>query len=208
LQTRRRGLWQRYRGQTEKGSWTARVIARLGELVVLAFLGLCLVGAAGANASVPTPQKAPASGQSGQPSPDPAPQAEEKQHVSIPSAPAIRRPVVVTSAPAETTPRLVHLGTSPVTTATPSTTSHPPSRPAVTHRLTTPRHPSATHRRQSQVTSLAFPLALPKDLILLPRASTDSRSDGVLLLLSAVAMGVLTLASLSLLRRLRRLELR
>jgi hypothetical protein len=45
-------------------------------------------------------------------------------------------------------------------------------------------------------------------LLLLPRAGTDSRSDGVLLLLSAMAMGMLTLASLSLLRRLRRLELR
>ena len=206
MRTGRWGIWQRYRGQTERGSWTARVIARLGESVVLALLTLCFVGAAGAGASAPTPQKAPASGQSGQPSPDPAPQAEVKQHVSIPTAPALRRPTVVSSAPAETNPRPVHLKTSPVTEAAPST-GHPPSRPAVaTHRPTAPHRSPATHRRQSQVTSLAFPLTLPRDLLLLPRASSDSRSNGVLLLLSAVAMGVLTLASLSLLRRLRRLE--
>jgi hypothetical protein len=60
--------------------------------------------------------------------------------------------------------------------------------------------------------SLAFPLAWPKDLLVLPRATlqagTASRRSGVLLLLSAVAMGVLALAGVSLLRRLRRLELR
>jgi hypothetical protein len=80
------------------------------------------------------------------------------------------------------------------------------SRHATTHRATAARRPPAALRPKSQVTSVAFPLSLPRDLLLLPHVGTDSRGGGVLLLLSAAAMGVLTLASLSLLRRLRRLE--
>jgi hypothetical protein len=117
---------------------------------------------------------------------------------------------VVSPAPAETTPRLVQVETSQATTAAPSSGGRPsaPSRPATAHRSSTAHRPPATHHPKSQVTSIEFPLTLPKGLVLLPRAGTDSRNDGVLLLLSAAAMGVLTLASLSLLRRLRRLELR
>jgi len=210
LQTRRWGIWQRYRGRTDRGSWTARVIARLGEPVALALLSLCCVGAAGASAASPAPQKAPVSAQSGQPAPDPAPQAEVQPRVSIPKTTVSSRPVVVSSTPTETTPRIVHVVTSPVITVAPSSGGRPapPSRPATTHKPSPASRPKATHRPRSQVTSVAFPLTWPKDLVLLPRAGTDNRSDGVLLLLSAMAMGVLTLASLSLLRRLRRLELR
>jgi len=57
---------------------------------------------------------------------------------------------------------------------------------------------------------LAFPLALPRDLLLLPsdalRAGDPTRRNGVLLLLSAVAMAVVAAASFTLLRRLRRLD--
>ncbi len=177
-------------------------------MVLLALLFLCGAATAAASASAPAPQKAPSSGQSGQPSPDPAPQAEVKPRVLIPSAPAVSHPVVVSPAPAETTPRLVQVETSQATTAAPSSGGRPsaPSRPATTHRSSTAHRLPATHHPKSQVTSLAFPLTLPKDLVLLPHAGTDSRNDGVLLLLSAVAMGVLALASLTLLRRLRRLE--
>ena len=211
MRTGRWGLWQRYRGQTERGSWTARVIARLGEWVVLALASLCCVGTAGAAASGPAPQKAPASGQSSQPSPDPAPQAEVKPHVSTPTAPAVRRPVVVSSAPADTTPATTpRLVTSAVSTVAPASGSRAATTPrhATTQRAAAPHRPPATRRPRSQITSLTFPLTLPRDLMLLPRAGADSRSDGVLLLLSAVAMGVLAVAGLSLLRRLRRLELR
>jgi hypothetical protein len=214
LRTGRWGIWQRYRGQTERGSWAARVIAQLGESVVLALLVFCATGVAGASASTPAPQKAPSAGTSGRPSPDPAPQADVKPRVSTSTAPAVRRPVVVSSAPAETTPRIVHVQTSPATTpAAPSssaraTTASPPVTPHLApHRPTAARRPPVIERPRSQVTSLAFPLTLPRDLLLLPRTGTDSRSNGVLLLLSAMAMGLLTLASLSLLRRLRRLEL-
>lgn len=210
MRTGRRGRWQRYRGQTERGSWTARVIARLGESVVLALLFLCGAGATFATASAPAPQTAPSARQSAQPSPDPAPQAEVKSHVSVPETPTVHRSTVVSSTPAETTPRVVHVQSSPVTTIAPSSGARAttPSRPVTPRRASTTRRPPAIHHPRSQATSVAFPLAWPKDLVLLPRAGTESRGDGVLLLLSAAAMGVLTLASLSLLRRLRRLELR
>jgi hypothetical protein len=85
----------------------------------------------------------------------------------------------------------------------------PRSRRTATH-ATAAYHSPATPRDSLQTTSIPFPLALPRDLLLLPRAAlnsgADSRRNGVLLLLSAVAMGVLALASLTLRRRLRRLE--
>jgi hypothetical protein len=53
---------------------------------------------------------------------------------------------------------------------------------------------------------------LPRDLLLIPdsalRVGGDAHRDGTLLLLSSLAMTVFALASLSLLRRLKRLELR
>jgi len=59
---------------------------------------------------------------------------------------------------------------------------------------------------------LAFPLAWPKDLLLLPAGALHSggtgHRDGVLLLLTSLAMAALAVASLALLRRMRRLELR
>jgi hypothetical protein len=220
LRTGQRCLRQRYRGHTDRSSWAARVFARWGEALVLALLLSGCLGAAGASAANPTPQKAPASTSSRQPSPDPAPQAEVKpstSHTSTPTAPAIRRPVVVSSSPAPTNTsattgtRLVQLATSPAATGAPSRGARvpPTSRRTATHTTAAHRSP-ATPRDSSQTTSIPFPLALPRDLLLLPRAAlnsgADSRRNGVLLLLSAVAMGVLALASLALLRRLRRLE--
>lgn len=59
---------------------------------------------------------------------------------------------------------------------------------------------------------LSFPLSWPKDFLLLPDRALHSgetgNRDGVLLLLTSLAMAVLAVASLALLRRLRRLELR
>ena len=220
MRTGRSRLRQRYRGQTDRSSWAARVFARSGEALVLALLLSGCLGTAGASAANPTPQKAPASASSRQPSPDPAPQAEVKpstSHTSAPTAPATRSPVVVSSSPAPTNtsaairPRLVQLPTSPAATGGPSSRARvlPRSRRAATH-ATAAHHSPATHHDSPQTTSIPFPLALPRDLLLLPRAAlnsgTDGRRNGLLLLLSAVAMGVLALASLTLLRRLRRLE--
>jgi hypothetical protein len=65
---------------------------------------------------------------------------------------------------------------------------------------------------RSEATRFSFPLALPRDLLLLPGKALDAgatgRRNGVLLLLSSLAMAVLAVASFALLRRLRRLELR
>ncbi|MGB8877314.1 MAG: hypothetical protein WCD11_13395 [Solirubrobacteraceae bacterium] len=62
----------------------------------------------------------------------------------------------------------------------------------------------------TRVGPLSFPLALPRDLLLLPGAAlrdgVPGHRDGVLLLLSAVAMAVVAVASFTLLRRLRGME--
>ena len=64
---------------------------------------------------------------------------------------------------------------------------------------------------RSQTTQLSFPLALPRDLLLLPGKAlhdTSGRRDGLLLLMTSLAMAALAVASFALFRRLRRLELR
>lgn len=147
-------------------------------------------------------------------------------HTSTAAAPTIGRPVLVSSSPAPadttapaTTPRSVHvassrLATSPVTTVAHSTggRARRPARHTASHRAAPARRPPPVHHTRPESTALAFPLTLPSALLALPRAAlhagTGSQPSGVLLLLSSVAMGALTLASLALLRRLRRLELR
>jgi hypothetical protein len=67
------------------------------------------------------------------------------------------------------------------------------------------------HRTKSDAVSFSFPFtSLPKTLFWLPRAAfraeARTQGDGVLLLLSSLAMGGLAVASFALLRRLRRLE--
>ncbi|MGO9904644.1 MAG: hypothetical protein ACLP4R_28520, partial [Solirubrobacteraceae bacterium] len=72
------------------------------------------------------------------------------------------------------------------------------------------RHVPPTRTTSTRVGPLSFPLALPRDLLLLPRdalrVGVPGHRDGVLLLLSAAAMAVVAGASFTLLRRLRRLE--
>jgi hypothetical protein len=71
-----------------------------------------------------------------------------------------------------------------------------------------PRQVAVAHRAAPRIAP--FPLSLPKSLLELPRAAfhagVQEHRNGVLLLLSSVAMGVLAVASFTLLRRLRRLE--
>jgi hypothetical protein len=73
-----------------------------------------------------------------------------------------------------------------------------------------PRHVAAAHRPAPRIAPFPFTLSLPKTLFALPpaafRAGVREHPDGVLLLLSSVAMAVLAVASFTLLRRLRRLE--
>ncbi|MBV8711605.1 MAG: hypothetical protein JOY56_07485, partial [Solirubrobacterales bacterium] len=74
-----------------------------------------------------------------------------------------------------------------------------------------PRDVPATHARGPQRIALSFPLgSLTSELFRLPRAALHAgeadHRDGVLLLLSALAMGVVAVSSFTLLRRLKRLQ--
>jgi hypothetical protein len=225
LLTQSRGAWQRRRGQTDAGSWAADIVARICGAVVVVLIALswpAVAGATGAargHTSDPAPQKAPTSGASSQRAPDPAPQATSTSpvpHRSTVTRPVIRRPVVTTPtrtvvvAPTRTTGApAANIVVSSPPPAHPARVSLPARVPAPlrvpTRRVASPRH------MRPQATSLSFPLALPRDLLLLPatalRDGADGHRDGVLLLLSSVAMAALAVASFALLRRLRGLEL-
>jgi hypothetical protein len=75
------------------------------------------------------------------------------------------------------------------------------ARPALVRRV------AVTHRAAPQRRWFAFALDVPSALFRLPQAGAPSRGNGWLLLVSSVAMAVVAVASLSLLQRLRRLEL-
>jgi hypothetical protein len=207
--------WQRRRGQTDAGSWAARITARICGSMLLVLIASSWPAAAGAiaatggHASDPAPQKAPTSGGSSQPSPDPAPGAAStspEHHQSTVTRPAIQVPVVTTPArtvvvtPANT---VSAPATKTVESGPPPTQHSPPSRVRAA-RAEAPRH------ARSQATQLSFPLTLPRDLLLLPNKALGGgetgHRNGVLLLLSSLAMAVLAVASFALLRRLRRLE--
>ena len=219
--THSRGTWQRRRGQTDAGSWAAQMVPRICGTVILVLVALSWPGAAGAtaatrgHASDPSPQKAPTSGASSQPAPDPAPQANTTSpapHRSTGTSPAVgvpvvttpTRTVVVTPTSTVSAPATKIVASSPHRTQPARRTS--PAHVVRVHRAATPRH------APSQATPLSFPLAIPRDLLLLPGtalgAGTTGHGNGVLLLLSSVAMAVVAVASFTLLRRLRRLELR
>jgi hypothetical protein len=211
---------QRRRGQTDAGSWAARIIGRICGAMILVIVVSGWLAAAGATAAArgqasdPAPQKAPSSGTSGQPAPDPAPQAATSPapHQSTVTSPAVRKRVVIT--PAATVVVTPARTVSAPATHNTAASSPPPTRTAQHNspaRVHTPRVATPHHAR-SQATRLSFPLALPRDLLLLPGAAlhegTAGHRDGVLLLLTSLAMAALAVASFTLLRRLRRLELR
>jgi hypothetical protein len=208
LLTHSRGMWQRRRGHTEAGSWAAWIAARICGTLIVVLVASSWPAATGATAATPVPQKAPASGPASQPTPDPAPQASSTPKTPrepTTPRPSIRVPVVV--APARTSPRPV-VASTPAATSTASTR---PRLPASTPHTRTHRAPAA-HRARPTATTFSFPLALPRDLLLIPdnalRVGAAAHRDGTLLLFSSLAMAAFALASLSLLRRLRRLELR
>jgi hypothetical protein len=77
-------------------------------------------------------------------------------------------------------------------------------RPSVVHRV------RVVHRAPAQIVRFSFPFGwLATDLLILPRAAiragAQTQRDGVLLLLSSVAMAGLAVASVTMFRRLRRL---
>jgi hypothetical protein len=210
---------QRYGGQAHTGSWTARILARIGGAAVVAVLALNCLGLPVAQAAAvhrhaddPSPQAAPGPSTS-TPAPDPAPQAAPRSTPTHTSTPSIRQ---TTSATSTTHP--ITVASSPVvparTSAVPPVSSAVPSRaasarahPASHHAV---RHAPAARTTSTRVGRLSFPLVLPRDLLLLPRAALHAgvpgHKNGVLLLLSAVAMAVVAVASFTLLRTLRSLE--
>lgn len=218
--THSKGAWQRRRGHTEAGSWAALLIARICGTVILALVVSSWPTAAGATAATrghsadPAPQKAPTSGATSEPAPDPAPQAAVTSpvtHRSTATHPVIRVPVV-------TTPARTVVVTPAKTVSAPAAkiVASTPVRPQPVRRTTSPHvrasRVAAPNHAQPQATRLSFPLAVPRDLLLLPdrvlQAGKTGHRDGVLLLLSSLAMAVLAVASFALIRRLRRLELR
>jgi hypothetical protein len=215
LLTHSRGIWQRRRGQTDAGSWAARIVGRIcGTVIVVIVLSSWpAIAATRGHAADPAPQKAPTSGGSSQPTPDPAPQATTTPpvtHRSTVTTPATRVPVVTT--PART---VVVSPARTVTAPAAKVTSGPQSAHAARRNSSAhvrAHRPAAPHQARPQATRLSFPLALPRDLLLLPdtaiHAGEAGHRDGVLLLLSSLAMAALAVASFTLLRRLRRLELR
>jgi hypothetical protein len=209
---------RRYRGQKEAGSCTARTVARMSGLAAAAVLSLASLAPAGAqaashgNAGDPSPQPAPVS-TGAAPSPDPAPQAATQStpsHASTPSTPPISQvtPSVSSGSGGGSGQPVV---SSPVAPAHASSTAPPSDRvrthsaPAqVSHRVV--RHAPAARRPSTRVGPLSFPLSLPRALLLIPRAGAPAHRNGLLLLLSSVAMAVVAVASFAMLRRLRRLE--
>jgi hypothetical protein len=187
----------------------------MGRMVVVALLVLswfapAVAGAASHRvAAEPSPQKAPPTSSS-TPAPDPAPQAVPKSHVSHSTPP----PVTTRTTPVFVAPRIVH-ATAPRAVAARASSANPTpvtvARPAPHH----PSHAAPRHRvaapPAAHPISLSFLLGLfPADLLRLPRdalhAGANSRPDGVLLLLSSLAMGVVAVSSFALFRRLKRLE--
>ena len=87
-----------------------------------------------------------------------------------------------------------------------------PHHPAAKISHAPPRHQAAAPPSESRPIALSLPAGfLLKDILRLPHAALHAgevagHKDGVLLLLSSLAMGVLAVSSFSLLRRLKRLE--
>jgi hypothetical protein len=218
------GQLQRDRGQTDAGSWAAGMPVRCGVVMLVALLVTWFApGAASAATNRPTadpaPQKAPAVSPT-TPAPDPVPQASVKAAAksqpvhSAPPTTSISRPVVTapriarSTAPAAATPAAVNastVGRTPARTA-PATPHHPAKVVAA------PRHhPAPARRLETHPIALSLPFTpLLTDLLRFPHAVLHAgeagHRDGVLLLLSSLAMGVLAVSSFGLLRRLRRLD--
>jgi hypothetical protein len=208
-----RGLGQRHRGQTDAGSWVADPLSRFRALGVLAVLliSALLPDAASAGsrrmAPDPSPQKAPRSESAAAPTPDPPPQAalrSQSPHLT-PSSPTL---VAVTP---RVNPRSERVTTSDAAGVQASTARHTGSRRQ--HPRAAPRgRTHARHAAPSRSTrvSLSLPLGfLTRDLLRLApgalRSGAASPSDGGLLLLSALAMAILAVASFVLLRRTKQL---
>jgi len=218
-----------------RGGWSgascraAGMVSRLaGAVVVLLIVSSCLVTAeAGARAHHftpdPSPQRAPAVAPSVVPTPDAVPQAASRvaTHSSTATGPMSRPSIVVhstgtgtvhTTATVQSASRVRASGAATVPASHRVTVAHS------AHRRRTPAHSASAHRGHASHRATLYsaaslsPTFAPTDSLGAPVAAVHAgrldHPDGLLLLLSSLAMAGLAVASLALLRRLRGLERR
>jgi hypothetical protein len=183
-----------------------RVSEILVTSIVLVTVALSGVAAAATPDRAPS-QRAGASGTSPTPDADPQPVRFSSTHTSAPPirvAPVSRAPVTTThSAPASHSSEEV--ARTPVERVTPSAVdpAKPKQKIPPSHKHTPPVG-QAPHRATGPV---SLDLDLPR--VALPGllgTGRDPGRNGVLLLLSSLALGMLVVASLALLRRVKRLN--
>lgn len=200
------------------GVWAAlgRLVLQprsVSKIVVIGIVVVTMGLPAVANAA--SPDRAPsASTTAGGSRPDSAPQAAAPPSTSHSSATPVTVPSGLRATPTETAaPAPVATGprstAPPVTHATPSRTSviQRASRAHRAHARARDHRPRAAHRPHPHPAPVALRLGLPSLAPLnLVAASRQTQPNGVGLLLSSIALGMLVVASLSLLRQLRRLH--
>lgn len=235
MRTRSSSNTQRHRGQLGGVSWAAGTLVSLGEGLVVGLLVLGSLAPTAASATSrratadPAPQKAPPAPASRSTTPDPPPQAVAVQHRTAPRAsstqgsspqssstrvPAIARPVgtkiVPRTSPAERnrapSPHAAATSTSSGTVSTAAPHHHPRASRSAAQLRAAPR---VRPTKPASVSHWVPFTSLPKALLGLPRAASQAvahtHHDGVMLLLSSLAMAALAAASFTMLRRLMRL---
>ncbi len=211
-----KGLGQRHRGQTEARSWGADTLARFGGLLVIGVLVIGVLVPCAANASVrpapdPSPQRAPATAS---PGPDPAPQAvvsSQPSHGATSSTTSTRTSAPIVPRIVRAVPAQPHL--SPAVSA--AVPRHTPASPkpavSVTRHARRPsvKQAPSHHARPAPGTRVSLPFLVTSvrrlTSGLLVTGKVSAPGDGLLLLLSSLAMAALAVSSFVLLRRLRRL---
>lgn len=193
---------------------SADLVARAGVLVALGLVLVALVGPATAGASGPQPTAGP------RPDPAPAPAASTDRAARTPGTPspdpapgATRTPVSRsrTSGPVRSTvlaPRPLARMTSSGSALISASAAHARAPKHADRARHTGRGPSARGPTNPAVTALGALVARKLGELRFPLSITPTaiRRDGTLLLLAAIALGVLTVAGLSLLRLLVRLQ--
>jgi hypothetical protein len=208
---------------------------RVGEVIIVTLLlslgAPAVASAAGGNTPNPQPQKAAPSSASPTPAPDPAPQAQtltSSSHTPVATSHPVGDGVAVTpvstpsprvttpSEPSHSTGAEVRAPALPATHAAARSIAHatqatpPAPRHHAAPRRTDLTRPTVTHKAAPSHAPFGLTLLSPEDLPRLPAMALadvkKARPGGALLLFSALALGGLVVASLTLLRRLTRLH--
>jgi hypothetical protein len=229
LALRMRSVWPRREGvgSREGNPSAVSILAQIGEAVVLGLLLMTFLlpasaVAAGGASPDPAPQTASGGVTASSPTPDPAPQAASTSQPaqSSPAGSSRQSVSTATSSPAHSVPAKTlaspRSGGS-VTAGTSLTGSGPPQGNGTTSlgAATSRKHAASRVRRRHPRSVPSLNLSHPPLGLLLAHrlelglanlskgAPAVVRHDGILLLLSALALGVLVIASLALLRLVR-----